>query len=55
MSLVDSFFSYEVIRRVFLLGLRIRPILEALDHDEGHVKMLDVGIAVGQKLTEKQK
>lgn len=47
MSLVDSFVSYEVIRRAFLLGLRIRPILKALDYDESNMKMLDVGCGFG--------
>ena len=42
----DSFFVYEVLRRAFLLGLRIRPILDLLDVQPGE-KVLDAGCGFG--------
>ncbi len=47
MSWRDSFVGYEVIRRVFLLGLRVRPIFDALDPEERDASVLDVGCGFG--------
>lgn len=46
MSVRDTFFVYEILRRGFLLGLRVRPILELLDA-RGNEKVLDAGCGFG--------
>ena len=46
MSVRDTFFVYEILRRGFLFGLRIKPILECLDAKPGE-KILDAGCGFG--------
>ena len=46
MSIRNSFLVYEVLRKAFLLGLRVKPILEALDLQPGE-KVLDAGCGYG--------
>jgi len=45
-SVRDSFFIYEGLRRAFLLGLQIKPILAALDTQPGE-RILDAGCGFG--------
>ena len=46
MSVRDSFLIYQVIRPLLLFGLRIRPMLDALDSRPGE-RILDVGCGFG--------
>jgi SAM-dependent methyltransferase len=46
MSARDSFLVYQVIRPLFLFGLRIKPMLDALASQPGD-RMLDVGCGFG--------
>ena len=46
MSVRDKFFVYEVLRRGFLFGLRVKPILDLLDARPGE-KILDAGCGFG--------
>ncbi len=43
----SSSFFYESLRRAFALGLRVKPILEALDYREPSVSVLDLGCGFG--------
>lgn len=46
MALLDTFFVYEGIRKAFFLGLRVKPILKALDLQPGE-RLLDAGCGYG--------
>lgn len=46
MALLDTFFVYEGIRKAFFFGLRVKPILKALDLKKGE-RLLDAGCGYG--------
>lgn len=46
MTLLNTFFVYEGIRKAFFFGLRVKPILKALDLKEGE-RLLDAGCGYG--------